>query len=615
MYFARIALVLASPTIVVAQSFADVTAASGMQGTAPADLRYGSGMATGDFDGDGDLDVVLTGTLGQPIRYFRNEGAMTFSDRSPQSGLGTSGSVRGVGTADIDNDGDLDLVIGNWHGAVQLFVNDGGGVFVDEAVSRGLVHVASNWSMSFGDYDRDGWLDLYVGNRYLAGQPGFPEANILYRNTGDGHFVDVTVAAGVGHLGATFVAPFVDYDEDGWPDIVCVNDKGPAILPNELYRNLGDGTFVPFGTSTGANDAIDGMGLDFVDAFRDGGIDYVCSDIPPNHLFNVWYPALQKYIDDAVPLGVTGGHTGWAVQFLDVDNDGWQDLHVVHEDGPNHLYRNPAMPHASSVPWSELGDALAPTWIQTTAIAADFDEDGRVDLLHRFEHAFGPQPPGLALHRNVLPAGHWLRVHTVGTVSNAQGIGARVDVITAGTRQRQHVRNGIGFLSSNDTRVHFGVGDASAVDVEVWWPSGQTQRIEGVPVDQTLTIVEPRMRLLGDAALGTDCAIELSVPADDGMQYAILVATNDAPGTPLGDGRVLPIVIDAVTEAAMGPGNGLIDGHLGVLQGGVGSAVLSVPDQSWIVGLTLFATGITYEPGAWPIGTTFPRAMPITFVP
>lgn len=612
------AVSIAVHTVAPSQTLVDVTPASGLGGFPLSTLDFGTGLCAGDFDGDGDVDLVIPDRPGHPIRFFRNDGGMQFADTSAASGLGLTGNARACQAADVDNDGDLDVLIGNSGQLPQLWINDGLAHFTDEAAARGLTHTTSQWSAGFGDYDNDGWLDLYVGNRFRGGVVGLLEPNILYRNVGGGQFVDVTAQAGVAHSGgATFVGAFFDQDEDGWPDLFCANDFGQVFAANELYRNNGDGTFGPAGAALDADDAMDAMGFDFVDAFCDGGLDYFCSDNPADHLFRVFDPALGRYVDETARFGLTAGLIGWAAHFADFDNDGWPDLHVVHAGAANHLYRNPAQPRAAGAPWIRAANPSSPTAFQTTAVVADFDDDGRVDVLHRMIGVPGEPAAheGLVMQRNVAPLQHWISVRAVGAASNRDGLGARIEARAGGRTQRQYVRQNTGFLSGNDRRCHFGLGRATHVDLEVHWPSGQVQSLRGLAADRVYTVTEPGVTRAGAARVGSQVALTFEAPYDVGMHGAILLGGAPAPGTPLPDGSVLPLAFDGLTAVSVTPHNGLISGNLGPLQNGAVRATLSIPPLASAAGLTLFAAGFTYDPATFAIGTVGQTATAIAIGP
>jgi len=568
---------------------------------------YGSGQAVADFDGDGDLDVVVAPMAGTPFRMFRNEGNFVFTDVSAQSGLGVHFGPHAVEAADIDNDGDQDLYVGGARLPALLFVNDGSGVFSEEAIARGLTHSDDNYSASFGDFDRDGWLDLYLGNRH--DQTGnLPAPNRLYRNTGGGHFVDVTATAGVGGNSLTLACMFLDFNEDGWPDLFEVSEKS-LVQTNELYRNNADGTFTPVSALYGTNLSIDGMGIDIADAFNDGGVDFFCSDGPPDHLFQVWNAQLQAYTDETATYGVEGGGIGWGCNFLDFDNDGWQDLFVVHENSPNALFRNPGAAWYFFDPWQDVANAqgLDQAFTQFTASICDLDDDGRLDLLQRYHFGL-PAPNGLAVHRNLTPPKNWLKFRTEGRRSNRDGIGTRVTVHTITLTQRQYVRSGSGFLSGNDPRVHFGLDQAAQADlVEIVWPSGQHQYLTDVPANQIVHLREPTITASGPAPTGGSSTVSMSVPGDEGLPYMLVLSFSQNVGIALG-AQTLPIDFDALTAVTLDPSNPIFVGSIGNVDNQANaSATLHVPPVPLLSGLTVYAAGLTTDPGNFPLARTVLR--------
>jgi hypothetical protein len=600
--------------IASAQSFQLLQAPLGISGIPVTINGNGIGCCTADFDGDGDMDVVLAPSGSAPFLYYRNDGGLIFTDVSAASGLGNSSDVRCLQAADIDNDGDTDLYVGNDEAVPNLFINNGNGTFTDMATAWGLFHSVSNYSACFGDYDRDGLLDLYLGVRT---DEGLLSPNLLYHNLG-GHFLEVGAAAGVDDLRLTLVAIFMDYNEDGWPDILCANDKGNTYGPNELFKNNGDGTFSAVGPQTGTNIMVDGMGLDFLDVFNDGGVDFYCSDLPVDHLFQVWDPITNAYLNATATYGLQGGGVGWAVNWLDYDNDGWQDLHVVQADFPNLLYRNPAAPAAAMVPWSNesfnLGVGLM--YRQFTAAMADFDNDGRIDMLQRFAAGPAPvlSPQGASIYHNQVTAGNWIKFKTRGTVSNRDGFGAAFEVRTGTHLQRQWVRSGVGYQSNSDPRLHFGLGTATQVDqVKVTWPSGQVQYLTNLAANQIIEVVEPKIDLSGPATIGGTTTLNMSVPGDEGLPYLLVLSLSNIPQN-LGSGVILPVSIDGLTSLTIIPGNPILPGAAGVIDSaGQASSPLTIPPLPWLVGLTFYATGITADTPSFPVlRTVFPSAVPVT---
>ena len=575
---------------------------------------FGTGQAVADFDGDGDMDVIVAPSPGAPIPLLRNDGGLSFSDVGSAAQLGTHPSPLCVVAADVDNDGDQDVFMGGQFVPGRLYINNGAGVFSEQAVARGIVHAGDNYAASFGDYDRDGWLDLYLGNR-LDATFSNPGTNRLYRNTGGGHFVDVTAQAGVAGYGLSFAVAFLDFDEDGWPDLLEIRDKGTAAFPNELFRNNGDGTFTAVGPQVGVNYAVDGMGVDFVDAFNDGGVDFFCTDGTPANLFHVWDPVTATYTEDAATFGLQGTGVVWACHFFDYDNDGWQDLYTVQESAPNQLYINPGTGYAAGQPWTDVAAqvGLAQPRLQFCASVGDFDDDGRVDIFNRYNLGVLLHPNGVELLRNTAPGGNWLKLHTVGRVGNRDGLGARVEVTVQGQTQRQWVRSGVGFQSSNDPRLNFGLGAAATVDrVHVTWPSGQHQYVTDVAANQILELREPTLTGSGPAPVGGAATVSMSVPGDEGLPYMLLLSFSSQVGIPLGN-QTLPIDFDALTAVTLDPLNPFFVGSVGALDAnGDASATLFVPPIVELSGLTVYAGGFTTDPVNFPlVRTVLQRAVAI----
>ena len=587
-----------------AQSFNDVTLTSGLSLPPRPFLFLGQGWCIGDFDRDGDPDIVFPEQPTQPFRYFRNDGGMSFSDQSAVAGLGIAALTRQITPADVDNDGDLDIYVCNNAVPNQLFINDGTGSFTEEAAARGVDFTSQTWAATFGDYDRDGWVDLYLGVRTNLVNTYTP--NRLYRNLGGGYFTDVTTVSGVGELGLTLAAMWFDYNLDGWPDIFCANDKGTSQPPNAVYRNDGNGTFTEVSAAINAQQGVCGMGMDFIDAFNDGDQDVFCTDGGNDHVFIVWNPVTQQYVELQNQLAV-GQVTsiGWGCQFLDYDNDGWPDLHVVHGDGSNLLWRNPAAPIASLSPWSNetAATGTGTAWAQYSAAVADFDLDGRLDILNALlisNSGSGTPPGALELLQNNGAAGNWLRVRTQGVASNSDGLGARVRVTTGTVTQEQQVRSGIGYITGSSMELHFGLGTAAQADsIEVIWPTGRTQTLDAVGANQAIVIREPSLSLSAAPVIGTSLSIDLDTQGDSGLGYLMGLALSSTPGIVLASGRTVPLTLDAVAQLTTAPGNNVLLQPAGIVStSGFASSTLTVPNLASIVGWTVYSAAVTLDVGA-----------------
>ncbi|MAG56983.1 MAG: hypothetical protein CMJ83_11870 [Planctomycetes bacterium] len=596
--------------VLCAQGFVEITTTAGLVLPGSPVGTLGRGPCIADFDGDGDQDVVFPALAAQPIRHFRNDGNNVFTDVTGVTGLENAPTESHAAVAaDIDNDGDLDLFVTAAWTANKLFINDGTGNFTEDATSRGVDAPSSGcFSASFGDYDRDGWIDLYIGNWQAI--TGGGEANILYRNTGNGYFVDVTTAAGCGDIGLTFTGIWHDYDEDGWPDLFVGNDKGyyPGNQPDTTYRNNGNGTFTDVGTAINTQFAIGAMGADFTDAFNDGGWDIFVSNTSAGHLLHVWNPTTQIYDEQATLYGVVANVEGWAVNFLDYDNDGWQDLYIVHSGNRNHLYRNPGPTGGA---WTDVAASVgADIWgVQYTSAIGDLDNDGRIDLVL-------PDPfyAGRVL-RNTVVGGNWIRLRTVGTQSNRDGIGAVVEVTTGTNTQRQTVRCGHGYLGGHDLRVHFGLGTATVADrIKITWPSGQTQILTNVASNQTHVVTEPNLVLQSLPTVGTTSSLSLTSPWDQNQAYAMVLTFSPSPGIPLPDGRIVPANPDWLFWYTLLPGNGLLPQGAGVLSAqGAATSALIIPGDPALVGLTVWTTAVTGNPAAPSAVAGIAGPLPVTF--
>jgi hypothetical protein len=484
----------------------------------------GSGVAFFDYDQDRDMDILIVNTssverfaLGgdQMVTLYRNDGER-FTDVTSESGLTRLGWGSGVCIADVDNDTYEDIYITAYGGNV-LWRNVRGRSFVATKEAAD-----SRWSTgcAFGDYDRDGDVDLYVAN-YVKfdpkttprrGAPGCVFLNLavacgprplpgepdrLYRNRGDGTFVDVTKQAGVtepGYYG--FSVLFSDLDDDGWPDIYVANDSTPSLF----FRNRRDGTFIEQGLQAGIAVSGDGreqagMGVDAADYDGDGLLDIVKTNFSQD-LTSLYHNEGNGLFVDASfrsGLGVTlGPNLGWGVGFIDIDNDGLLDLFIAN----GHIYpdvartgtstyrqRNQVFRHQTRGRFRPATDeAGGPLLVEKSSRGAafgDYDNDGDIDVLIS---ALDDRP---SLLRNDTAGGHWFTMRLEGTTSNRSAIGAKVTIEAAGDRQIAEVRSGGSYISHNDSRVHFGLGEAQVVDVvSIRWPTGKVQTVRSLAADR-----------------------------------------------------------------------------------------------------------------------------------
>ena len=500
------------------------------------------GVAMLDYNADGlqDLFFVNGAHLQNPMapgampdksnpkfwnRLYRNNGDGTFTDVTEKAGLRGQSYGMGVAVADYDNDGWPDIYVTNF-GPNILYHNNGDGTFTDVTANAGVA--AGGWSASalFVDYDRDGRLDLFVA-RYLdwdfsknlpcgapeKGQPAYCHPDIfhsatylLYHNNGDGTFTDVSAKSGIAACpGRGLGTAFNDYDHDGWPDILVANDA----VAEQLFHNNHDGTFSEVGMEAGLaydehGTAFSGMGVAFEDYDNDGWPDVFIGDLA-NQKYALFHnlKGLFQYVSG--PTGVarmTMPHSGWGTAFLDYDNDGWKDLFVAQSHVMDNIeffqgnvrYLEPLLLLRNSNGRFEdvSGRSGAPFQSLQAARGAafgDLDNDGQIDIV---VSCLDGRP--MLLH-NQGSAHHWLTINTIGTLSNRDGIGARLHLVSAaGANQFATVTTGGSYFSASDKRVHFGLGEERAIrSLEIEWPSGIVQRVDTPGIDRILTVREPSL--------------------------------------------------------------------------------------------------------------------------
>jgi hypothetical protein len=437
-------------------TFTDVTAAAGVAGKG-----FGMGVTAGDFDNDGNEDLYIT-NYDSAILYHNN-GNGTFTDVTAKAGV--DNPHFGVGTAflDYDRDGRLDLFVGNY-------------LKFDPA-----------------------YRQYYSADHYPGPLDYDPEFNRLFHNNGDGTFTDVSRQSGIGAApGRAMGATTGDFDNDGFPDIYVANDT----MPSYLYHNNRNGTFtnvaVEANVAYGQNgEATSSMGPIFGDYDNDGWQDLFVSDARYHRLFH--NPAKPGGVfldttDEAGVSSVSGQYTAWGDGFFDFDNDGWKDLFIVNGGltwlipMESSLLRNNGNGTFTDIS-TESGKFFEHRIVSRGACFADYDNDGYVDA---FIVTLGGE--GILLH-NTPPAGkrnRWLTVRLVGTESNRDGYGASVEAVAGNSHQIVQAVSETGYLSQSDPRPHFGLGQNAEVDkLIIRWPSGTVQTLEHVKADQILTVKEP----------------------------------------------------------------------------------------------------------------------------
>ena len=467
---------------------------------------------------DGISDPRRRANAGARNQLYRNRGDGSFENVTAKAGVGDGGYGMGAVVGDYDADGDEDLVVMNY-GPNVAYRNNGDGTFSDVTAQLGLAGPDTlngflKWSVNgfFFDYDVDGDLDLYVAN-YLAFDPRFvdpelpeeypypgPEsyagqASLLYRND-DGTFTDVTADAGLLREGGkTMGAAPADFDGDGYPDVLEAVDS----MPNFLFHNRGDGTFTEAGLMAGV--AFDGHGTAMAsmhpcigDYDDDGKPDLFVPDLDFGCLYRNKGHLLFEEVSESAGITPKPRGSGWGGHFADFDNDGNLDLLVVLggafslEGGEaDRLFLNDGKGHLLQVP-KVPGGYFGQRHVSRGAAFGDFDNDGDIDFVVNRKDIEGT--PNLV--RNDLAAGHhWLQLRLVGQGRNRDAVGARITLTAGGRTQHRVVERAGSYLSQNDVRVHFGLGTASAVErLVVRWPGGDEETMEVPGVDRILVLEE-----------------------------------------------------------------------------------------------------------------------------
>jgi len=500
----------------------------------------GNGAAFFDYDNDGHMDILIVNgsTLrnlkkgGDPmVTLYRNMGNGKFTDVTSRSGMHRKGWGMGVCVADYDNDGHQDVYI-TTYGPNVLYRNNGDGTFTDVTEKAGVGDPRWGTGCAFGDYDRDGYVDLYVANYAFFDEKKSPKAgsnvrcrmretnavcgplmhpaepDVLYRNNGAGTFTDVTQKAGiVDHDGHGFGVLFSDLDNDGWPDIYIANDESA----NFFFRNNRDGSFSEIGLQAGVALSGEGkaqgsMGVDAGDYMNNGHFAVFVTN------YSNEYNALYRNNEDGTftDVSLSSGaaplrkqtYVGWGTGFVDLDNDGRLDLFIANGNiypqadssgsgtkyhQPKQVFKNLGNGRFRELT-KEIGGGLLIERSSRGVAFGDYDNDGDLDIL-----VINLNGRPTLLRNEGGNRNHWATFKLVGTKSNRDAIGARVTAKIGGGMQAAEVRSGGSYISHNDMRVHFGLGDATRIDaLEVRWPGGLIESFKDLTADRFYVITEGR---------------------------------------------------------------------------------------------------------------------------
>jgi hypothetical protein len=490
------------------------------------------GVAIFDFDNDGRMDIFFTNGAKLPEMsktgpqfnncLLRNRGNGTFEDVTAKAGLTGAGLSYNLGVAagDFDNDGYEDLFICS-AGKNALFRNNGDGTFRDVTGQSGITKPANTISAgaAWFDYDNDGLLDLVVADYTVwtpqtdrrcstAGVEYYCDPRLfydavparLYHNLGHGRFEDVTEKSGFGKArGKGMGISVADFNDDGLMDVFIANDTEP----NTLFINKGDGTFEESGLPMGvayndSSNAVSSMGSDAKDYDNDGKVDIFYNDLM-GQAFALFRNAGDSFRYVSATTGIerlSGPYSGWGAAFVDYDNDGWKDIYNANGDvdnnKPNSRQHDTMFENVGGKQFRDVSDEMGKDFLRTGyqrgAAIGDLKNNGFEDIVVT---SLNERPR--ILINSADNGNHWLGLRLVGRYSNRDAIGAKVKVTTdSGRTLYEHVTTSVGFMSSSDKRVHFGLGSEGKVKVvEIQWPRGAKQRLREVVADQYLTVEEP----------------------------------------------------------------------------------------------------------------------------
>ena len=467
----------------------------------------GRGSAWGDYDNDGDQDIVAVGTY-QPHALFRNNGDGTFTNTAEQAGIADPRGGWGSLFADYDNDGYLDLYItrGGWSGAAEntLYHNNGDGTFTDVTHTAGVADPQSSFCAAWADYDNDGYLDLYIADGVI----GDGAANVLYHNNGDGTFTNTADVVGVANTGNSLGTAWGDYDKDGYIDLHVVN-YGQS---NVLYRNNGDGTFTDVTPITGMNLPVtDAFVTFFLDVDNDADLDIFISNSGSFQAFiagQIMGTAAHDgdrqvlyrnngdgtFTDVTRDSGLYHAYGAMGANFGDINSDGYLDIYLA-TGAPQmgRLERDALFRNNGDGTFTDATDALGLGNIGKGhgVTFGDVDDDGDVDVYVPVGGAFiGDQWHNL-FYRNSGTGNNYLTLKLVGVKSNRDGIGAKVTLHIGDDLIYREVSGGCGFGSTNSLSLEIGLGTHTKVDtLEIVWSSGQVDTHRNLSVNQKLVLTE-----------------------------------------------------------------------------------------------------------------------------
>jgi|GEM_PF-521953 len=496
------------------QSFKKVTKEVGLDHNSFDPMMMASGVAIFDYDNDGLEDFYMVSGVNMDHLY-KNNGDGTFTNVTKLAGLEFTKSVRstGITTGDYDNDGYRDIILGTGGNLPEILLkNNGDGTFTDVSKISGITSKTFSFSLTFNDFNQDGWLDIYVGNYGPApNEPGLP--NVLYQNNGDGTFTDVTSIQKVGEKGCTLATIFSDIDNDHDLDLLVVNDFGLVQGANAIYEfDANQNLFKNISFSSGFNTPIYGMGISQIDINEDGYFDYYLTNIRHNVLMinqknntfldnarnlEMTFPFIPKSFNPEFATELES--TSWAALMYDYDCDSYIDVFVTtgHVQTPfNYNDPDKVLKNIENKTFEDVSDELGFNYTERSRGAAlfDFDNDGDMDIVVNVVNLVKDGTGRSIFYRNDFQHNNnWLKVKLVGSTINRDAFGSRIKVYFGDRRMlMKEVDGGGGIYTSQSSQyIHFGLAKNPKVDsIEVIWLGGETKTFKNVNTNQTIIIVQ-----------------------------------------------------------------------------------------------------------------------------
>ncbi len=498
------------------QSFSEISAQAGIDMVQIHPMLMGGGVAFFDYDNDGFQDLYITGGSSGD-KLYHNNGDATFTDVTIAAGIiGTDSMLTiGVATGDIDNDGYREIFITTWQGYPNiLFKNNGNGTFTDISLTSGVADSSNSISVTFGDVNKDGFLDIYVAN-YVDlinsnPQNGFDYtcfANFLYLNNGNQTFTESGVAYGVADTGCALATAFTNFDDEGDIDVYIANDFGAWVRPNTiLQNNFPTANYTDIGISSSMDDSIFGMGIAIGDYDEDGDLDYYVTNLGKNVLRN--NQGNNTFLDKTDTSGTANTYTdstffavGWGTAFFDYDNDTYLDLIIANGYIPadSFIYNTPSNPNVlfrnnGDATFTDVSDieGFNDTTFGRGLALGDIDMDGKLDVAVGVVVSDSSSPNHFLLYENLSPdSNNWLSVSLQGVVNNRDGFGSRIRIVSNGRSWIREIDGGSSHVSQNMSSAYFGLGASTIIDsLIVTWLDGNQEVFTIINPNQHINIIE-----------------------------------------------------------------------------------------------------------------------------